>query len=218
MLHFSLDSVDRDRHNASRQVDCYDYLVESVALAKGWGELPDILFTVTSENVHEIEEVYQRFFLEEGLTVILNPVFSYNEVGGRLSSEELAHLKSFAHRPGIYLNEAFLKLREAGGNQTDDPVCLAGSTTVVISPENKVIVPCYHLGVDELSIDGRLKEVFESKAVRAIRQRSGKLPECQGCEINCYMEPSMAVKTGKYFWPSLKSTLKYSLEKWIYRD
>jgi hypothetical protein len=41
----------------------------------------------------------------------------------------------------------------------------------------------------------------------------GRLPQCEGCTINCYMQPSFAVETSKYFWEALPSTLKYNWEK-----
>ena len=216
MLHFSLDSVDREKHNASRRVDCYDHLLKSIDLAKGWGERPDILFTVKPDNVHEIPELYQKFVVEKGLMVILNPIFSYNEVGEELAEEELDTLLAWGKKPGIYLNDAFIALRKNGGNRTDDPVCLAGSTTVVISPENELILPCYHLGSQALPIEGRLEEVYQSAEAQEIIAQEGRLPECEGCVVNCYMEPSMSVKTNRYFFSSLRSTLKYSLEKWVY--
>ncbi|MCU7376697.1 hypothetical protein PEC18_39610 [Paucibacter sp. O1-1] len=54
----------------------------------------------------------------------------------------------------VYLNEAFIQLRIDGGNHVDDPVCKAASTTIVISPENKLVLPCYHLGLKDFPIDG----------------------------------------------------------------
>lgn len=216
MLHFSLDSVDPEKHNQSRQVKCYEHLLKSIDLAKTWGEKPDILFTISGENLHELPQLYGEFVAGRGLMAILNPIFSYNEVGGDLGKNDLILLRDWARKPGIYLNEAFLDLRLQGGNKTEDPVCLAASTTLVISPENKLILPCYHLGEKEFSINGNLEKVYGSPEAQKIIALEGKLPECEGCVVNCYMEPSMAVTTGRYFFSSLRSTLKYSLEKWVY--
>jgi len=216
MLHFSLDSVDEETHNQSRGVACFDHLLRSIKIAKKLGERPDILFTVTNDNLDEIEAAWQQFAIGEDLILILNPIFSYNEVGSSLTEQSLQQLRAWSRKKNIYLNEAFLDLRESGGNQIDDPVCRAGSSTVVISPENKLILPCYHLKVKEFAIEGRLRELYHSPEVQAEVALEGRLPGCQGCEVNCYMEPSMATETGKFFFTSLRSTLKYSLEKWIY--
>jgi hypothetical protein len=113
----------------------------------------------------------------------------------------------------VYLNEGFIDLRLRGGNKTSAPVCKAASTTIVISPENKLLLPCYHLGIDEVPIEGKLYEVWKSAAVQALVAKEGKLPGCEGCTINCYMQPSFAVEMSRYWWAALPSTLKYNAMK-----
>ncbi|MCB9235758.1 MAG: radical SAM protein [Bacteroidia bacterium] len=216
MLHFSLDSADKDKHNKSRGVDCFDRVMESIDLAREWGEKPDILFTVNEENFTEISRIYHEISRPNGLILILNPIFSYNKVGSSLGKETMESLRNWAKVPGIYLNEAFLDLRLAGGNSISNPVCRAGSSTVVISPENKLVLPCYHLGKEELEINDQLYELVNSKKVQAEIRQEGRLPECEGCVVNCYMEPSFSQEISPWFFRSLGSTLKYSLEKWIY--
>ncbi len=219
MLHFSLDSPHKEEHDASRGIACYDFVLESLSVAKALGERPDILFTVMENNVHQIEEVYERFCRSDKLVLILNPVFDYNQVetGGGLSASSLQALKQWGRKPGVYLNEGFIGLRQDGGNNIKQPVCLAGSTTVVISPDNKLILPCYHLGLKEFPIEGQLYSLYQSAEVQALIQQEGRLPECQGCTINCYMQPSFAVNVNKYFWQALPSTLKYNMLKGTWR-
>lgn len=216
MLHFSLDSTDAARHNASRGVDCFAHLQKSIAIAQGLGERPDILFTVTDQNVAEIPQLHQEYVVEKGLHVILNPMFEYHSVGENLGSNTLAQLYAWAARPGVYLNTAFLDLRRQGGNHITAPMCRAGSSTIVISPENALVLPCYHLGLHQIPLEGKLLERWQSAEVQSLIAQEGKLPGCQGCVVNCYMEPSMAVETGPYFWKSAMSTMKYALEKWVY--
>lgn len=216
MLHFSLDSVDEAKHNASRRVDCFGHVMRSIGIAQELGERPDILFTVTNENVREIEELHRDYVQGRGLMVILNPMFEYNGVGESLGQTTMDLLRQWAKMPGIYLNTGFLDLRAQGGNHIANPMCRAGSSTIVISPENKLVLPCYHLGLHEIPIDGRLEQVWKSEEVQAMIEQEGRLPGCEGCVVNCYMEPSMAVETGPYFWSSARSTFKYALEKWVY--
>lgn len=214
MLHFSLDSPDKETHNKLRGVDCFDHVVESIEYAKSLGERPDILFTVHEENIDEIEDVYMKFCLPNNLVLILNPIFSYNgvEEHGGLSVESLQILKEWGKKKYVFLNEAFLKLREDGGNQIENPVCKASSSTVVITPDNKLSLPCYHLSEQDLEISNNLSEVYFSKKAKEIREKEGRLDACQGCEVNCYMQPSFTVNMNKYWWVSLRSTLKYN---WI---
>jgi MoaA/NifB/PqqE/SkfB family radical SAM enzyme len=220
MLHFSLDSPEREAHNASRGVNCYDHVLQSIEVAKEFGGRPDILFTVTESNISEIEVVYREFCQANKLVLILNPIFEYNQVetGAKFSQGSLAELEAWGKRPGVYLNRGFIGLRRDGGNQTDKPVCRAASTTVVISPENKLILPCYHLGLKEFPIENNLAELYTSAEVQKLVELEGRLPACQGCTINCYMQPSFAVETSKYFWQALPSTLKYNRMKGTWKQ
>ncbi len=185
---------------------------KSIKIAGNLGERPDILFTVMEGNVQEIGQVYEQFCRPDKLVLILNPVFEYNSVdtAGGLSAAALKELKAWGKKPGIYLNSGFMGLRQDGGNQLSKPVCKAGSTTIVISPENTLVLPCYHLGLKEFPIEGQLAELYRSEEVKALIKQEGRLPACQGCVINCYMQPTFATHLSKYFWQSLPSTLKYN--------
>jgi MoaA/NifB/PqqE/SkfB family radical SAM enzyme len=216
MLHFSLDSVDESLHNQSRKVECFSFVQRSIDLAQSLGEKPDILFTVTDANIWEIQEAYERFHCQKGLILILNPIFAYQSVGNDLGKDNLQELRKWTKKPGVYLNSAFLDLRLAGGNHVSNPVCRAGSSTIVISPDNKLVLPCYHLGLDSFPIQGELESLWKSEKVQELVALEGRHPGCEGCTINCYMEPSMAVELNKNWWMSLGSTVRYSLEKWVY--
>lgn len=220
MLHFSLDSPEKEKHDASRGVTCFDFLIQSIELAKTLGERPDILFTVFANNIHEIGQVYQDFALKHNLMLILNPVFDYNEVetGNQLTVNQLEELRDWGKRKLVYLNEAFIDLRLEGGNHVDNPVCKAASSTIVISPENKLIVPCYHLGVEELPIENNLKSLWQSKKVQHLVSLEGRLPGCEGCTVNCYMQPSFAVEMNRFWWKAFPSTFKYNLEKGTWKQ
>lgn len=210
MLHFSLDTADKEKHDTMRGVACFDFVMESITLAKSLGERPDILFTVFEENKQDIPAVYEQICLPNDLVLILNPAFEYNKVGDRLSSETLDELTYWGKKKNVFLNQAFVELRRDGGNHVADPVCKAASTTLVISPENELILPCYHLGEKSFPIQGNLESLYHSTEVQQQIATEGKLPSCEGCTINCYMQPSFSVETSKYFWKSLPSTIKYN--------
>jgi MoaA/NifB/PqqE/SkfB family radical SAM enzyme len=215
MLHFSLDSPDASTHDTMRGVACFDFVMESIAKALQLGERPDILFTVFEHNIDDIQRVYEEITRPNNLVLILNPVFQYNGLATEdaLSPASLDTLLYWADLPGVYLNEAFIHLRKDGGNHVANPVCRAASTTLVISPENKLVLPCYHLGIKAFPIEGNLQELYLSAEVQKWVAQEGKLPGCEGCTINCYMQPSFAVEVNKYFWKALPSTLKYNRMK-----
>jgi MoaA/NifB/PqqE/SkfB family radical SAM enzyme len=220
MLHFSLDSIDKEKHDKGRGVACYDFLMQSIEIAKKLGEKPDILFTVFEQNIPEIIQVYEQITLPNDLILILNPVFEYNQVEtqGGLSQDALKTLRKLGKKRKIYLNDAFVQLRLDGGNHIDKPVCKAGTTTLVISPENKLVMPCYHLGLEELPIENNLYELYHSPKVQQLVALEGKHEKCEGCAINCYMQPSFAVNVNKYFWLALPSTLRYNFWKGTWKQ
>ena len=220
MLHFSLDSPIKEEHDKSRGVACFDFVMKSIQIAQELGEKPDILFTVFAQNIHQIEQVYQEITLPNGLVLILNPVFEYNDIAieGSLSAEDLKTLRKWGKKRLVYLNGAFVQLRLDGGNHTDKSVCKAGSATVVISPENKLILPCYHLGLEEFPIENNLYDLYHSPSVQKLVALEGKHEKCEGCAINCYMQPSFAVHVNKYFWLALPSTLRYNYWKGTWKN
>ncbi|RFP63792.1 radical SAM protein [Hymenobacter lapidiphilus] len=215
MLHFSLDSSEKEVHDRGRGVACFDFVLESIRVARELGERPDVLFTVFRQNLADLERVYEQITRPNELVLILNPAFEYGDVetGEQLTPEELDYLSAFGKRKGVYLNEAFIQLRRDGGNHVADPVCRAASTTLVVSPSNELVLPCYHLGEKKFPIEGRLFDLYNSVEVQQLAALEGRLPACEGCTINCYMQPSFAVETSKYFWQALPSTIKYNWEK-----
>jgi MoaA/NifB/PqqE/SkfB family radical SAM enzyme len=220
MLHFSLDSPDRDEHDQMRGVKCFDFVMQSIQIAKSLGERPDILFTIFDHNIHKIQRIYEEICLPNDLILILNPAFDYNDIktGKNLNQNMLNTLSKWGKKKNIYLNEAFITLRKDGGNHIEKPICRAGSTTIVISPENKLVLPCYHLGIDSIAIEDNLWQLYNSSKVQNLIKEEGKYPQCEGCVINCYMQPSFAVEISKYFWKALPSTLKYNYLKGTWKQ
>lgn len=218
MLHFSLDAPDEESHNKSRGVELFGHFMESLKIASALGERPDILYTVFSHNIGSIGEVYEKFCRPYGYMLILNPVFEYNDVGSTLSASDLNALEAWGRKKGIYLNNAFIQLRRNGGNNPEKPVCRAGSTTIVISPENKLVLPCYHLGITEIPIDDRLFELWNNPIVQEQISLEGKHEKCRGCTINCYMQPSFATELSSYWLAAFPSTIKYNLYKGTWKQ
>lgn len=216
LLHFSIDSAVPAEHDASRGVKCFDQLMKSIETALALGEQPDLLFTVTNDNVHRLEEVYETISYPNRLLLIINPLFEYNALGSMLAGEAMRTMEAFARRPYTYLNPAFLTLRRRGGNDPADPVCRAVSACIVISPFDELVLPCYHYGLERLPIEGRLYDLWHSDAVARHRALEGRHEACRGCTINCYFEPSFAVSPGtRYFWESLPSKMQYAWTKFV---
>ncbi|MDH5398294.1 MAG: radical SAM protein [Cyclobacteriaceae bacterium] len=217
MLHFSLDSSDKEQHDTMRGAACFDSVMKSIEVAIALGERPDILFTVFNDNTDQISQVYEKIVLPHKLVLILNPAFEYNGIGETPSQELFTELRKYGRKKNVYLNEAFITLRQNGGNDLKHPVCKAASSSVVISPDNKLVMPCYHLGMESFPIEDALYDLYRADKIKQLRSMEGRYPECQGCAINCYMQPSFAVNVNRYFFKALKSTLKYNWMKGTWR-
>jgi MoaA/NifB/PqqE/SkfB family radical SAM enzyme len=214
LLHFSLDSPDKEEHNKIRKIDCYKSVFKSIEIATSLGEFPDILFTVTNETYKKLPRMHE-IAQQHDLVLLVNPVFSYFGNPG-LSAEAVEYVDDYCDgKMDIYLNKGFMKLRRDGGNDINNPSCKAVSRVIVISPENEIILPCYHFGNDKILIDRSIKEIRNSKKVQHFKKMEGRFDFCQGCTVNCYFEPSFAFPTNLYAVSSLISKFKYSYNKLI---
>jgi MoaA/NifB/PqqE/SkfB family radical SAM enzyme len=214
LLHFSLDSPDEEEHNRIRKVNCFKSVFNSIEIAKSLGEFPDILFTVTNDSYKKLPEMYD-IALKYDLVLIVNPVFSYFGNPG-LSNEAMDYIESFiSGKKLIYMNDAFISLRRRGGNDIAKPSCKAVSRVIVISPNNEIILPCYHFADKTIAIDRPIKELRRSKEIQDFMKMEGRFSYCQGCTVNCYFEPSFAFPTNIYSFISLTSKIKYSFHKLV---
>lgn len=203
-LNFSLDGADADTHDQSRGVKIFDTLVESVAIAQELGESPVLNHTVTAQNYHQIEQV-AALGKQLKVRVWLNPAFTahsnYNHKKNP-TPDMVAAIQSSAKRySNIGYNKAALAFIEAGGNDTQKPRCKAVDAVIAISPNNELLLPCYHFAQTGIPIDGRLEELYRSsKTVESYRQSQGKLSVCEGCTVWCYLIPSFFQGLDQYWW------------------
>lgn len=214
LFHFSLDSPDPEEHNTIRGVDCFNSVLEGIELAKSLGEYPDILFTVTNTTYKKLPRLHE-IATKRDLVLLVNPVFSYFGNPG-LSNEAMDFIETYIEgKNDIYLNPSFLKLRRNGGNHKDNPLCKAVSRVIVISPENEIVLPCYHFGNKTIKIDKEIKNIRESEEYQYYLKNEGRFDFCEGCTVNCYFEPSFAFPTNMYGIGSVVSKFKYGYNKLV---
>jgi MoaA/NifB/PqqE/SkfB family radical SAM enzyme len=211
-LLFSIDSPDRDEHDRIRGVKSFDLAVRAVRLAKKKGEVVYISSVVTNESIDRVEEMV-RFARELGAILYLGPCYSYFGNPG-LTHDNCRRLLGFYGRPGLIVDRAELRLIIDGGNDIADPVCRAVSSTVVISPDNKLLLPCYHLSTQGLPITDDLFEVYHSSIANEAKAMEGRYDFCAGCAVYCYMRMSLY---RKYPLDSLRSAAHYLKERVRYR-
>jgi MoaA/NifB/PqqE/SkfB family radical SAM enzyme len=214
LFHFSLDSPDEEEHNRIRKVNCYSSVLQSLDMAKSLGEYPDILFTVTDQTYKKLPRMHE-IAAERDLVLLVNPVFSYFGNPG-LSDKAMDFIEEYVDgKLDIYINPSFLKLRRNGGNDINDPLCKAVSRVIVISPQNEIILPCYHFGEEKIKIDRPISELQKTDKYIYYKKNEGRLDFCKGCTVNCYFEPSFAFPTNLYGLASVSSKFKYGYNKLV---
>lgn len=203
-LNFSLDGPDAEAHDQSRGVQIFETLVESVKIAQDLGEYPVLNHTVTAQNydrLNEVAELGQKL----GVRVWLNPAFTahsnYNHKKNptaEIAEAIQANVKKYGN---VGYNRAALAFIKAGGNDTQNPRCKAVDAVIAISPNDELLLPCYHFAQTGVPIQGRLYELYrQSETVEAYRQSQGRLSVCEGCTVWCYLIPSFSQGVDKYWW------------------
>ena len=106
-------------------------------------------------------------------------------------------------------------MRDGGGNRVRDPLCRAVASTVVITPDNNLALPCYHHRCALVKINGNLKAALRSPERSDALSKEGRYAFCEGCHINCYFDPTYMFTRGKYLYESMKGKLRYAVTKYI---
>ncbi len=207
-LKFSLSTTDPEAYAAERGIDGYTKVIESIKLAQSLGENPSIISTATPQSLPGMEKVV-KLAQELGIIMYLQPVFDYcdNET---LRSDGIEQIKRLAKYDNVDVNWAFMQFYLDGGNNISKPRCRAVSAVVVISPDDHLLLPCYHMHDERLKIqheNGRsnLDELWRSPPVQEKRKKEGSWSFCQGCTIWCYFEPSFYWPPDRYFFLHMKS-------------
>jgi MoaA/NifB/PqqE/SkfB family radical SAM enzyme len=211
-LHFSLDGMSAKVHDGLRGVACFSKVMHAIGLARELGETPDLLFTATEANFKEIEPL-AKFARKRRCMLIVNPEF--NNGAASLGRDALRYLDQYRSEPFVYSNRALISLRCARGNQISAPRCRAVTACAVISPDNELLLPCFHRAASRVPIGERIDDALSSAARTRALQLQGRYRFCQGCTINCYFDPSFLYRYDGYFVQSQYAKLKYGYDKYL---
>jgi MoaA/NifB/PqqE/SkfB family radical SAM enzyme len=203
-LNFSLDGGDAETHDQSRGVKIFDTLVESVKLALSLGEYPVLNHTVTAQNYERLDEIGD-LTKRLGVRAWLNPAFTahdnYNSKKNP-TGEMVAAIEAVAKKYStLGYNKAALEFIKSGGNDTKNPRCKAVDAVIAISPDDKLLLPCYHFAQTGVPINGNLYDLYrQSEEVDSYRKSQGRLSVCEGCTVWCYLIPSFFMGIDKYWF------------------
>jgi MoaA/NifB/PqqE/SkfB family radical SAM enzyme len=213
LLHFSLNADTAGLHDAIRGRRSFDHVLESIDLALQNRLVPDLLFTYTDENISALEGVI-RLGREKKLLVILDPLFVIDG-NNFVSPQTHAQAIDYSREKGVYLNRSLITLRTMGGNHTASPLCRAVNATIVILPDNRLALPCFHHRRDFLHLNGDLDKVLHSPVRADAAGMQGRYSFCEGCHINCYFDPSFNYMRNRLFVQSMVSKLIYAWRKYV---
>ncbi len=210
ILQFSLQGPDAATHDKVTVTPSFRRIVESIRAARDLRVRPTFIHTVTDDNLDRVPRVIE---LARALAVpvMLNPAFSYPGIGG-LSLRGLETLDRLARGPRVNIDRGYLRFCRDGGNRMAAPRCLAVDSTIVISPDDRLILPCFHHAVRSIPIRGRLTEVLAGEARTAESARQGRHPFCAGCTVYCYLRASLFRRMDRYWLPSILSAAVYLFE------
>lgn len=207
MLNFSLESPVEEEHNSACGVKSFNKVMESIRIAKQIGERVKILYTVTDKNFRRVPEMI-GMAQKMKCPVVLNPCFSYFGNSG-ISKDSLKWILNYFYSPYVILNPALFRFVISGGNDTKKPACRAMKSAIVISPDNFMMLPCFHHCIERIKIEGNLFEIRNSEHFRNIIKGDGKFGFCQGCAINCYLRASLL---SSYPLSFMAYVVKYGIE------
>lgn len=189
VLYFSFHSHHEEEHNKTTGVKSHQLVMQSIEIAKKMRQKFYLLHTVTNENINTLAQTV-AFAQNNKCVLSINICFSY------FGNESLAHtlvdsLLCYRNKPYVMLNLALLRFIKEGGNQITDPICQATKNIIVISPDNCLVLPCYHRQLHRLPIDNNLDVLQDHELVKTVGNQVGKYSFCHGCKINCYMRASL---------------------------
>lgn len=198
--YISIQSVNAEIHNNITGTKCFDAVIKSIEVAKKVKQKISLLHTVTDESINNIWELI-RFAQSNKCALRCNPCFTYFG-NDQFTPKLIPELKKIFKEPYVTLDLALLRFITDGGNKIEKPLCSAINSTVVISPDNYLILPCYHHALKKIKIQNNLYELHELPEVKNIAKSVGRFDFCNGCKINCYMRVCLFKK---YSFLSLKS-------------
>jgi len=202
-LLFSLDAPEEDEHDRIRGTACFEKVIESIEIAKRFNKKPIINFTATRQSINFLPEMVE-IAEKHGLLLWINPVYDFSGLQG-FTPETIDHIKYMLRRESVAANLAALEFVRRGGNDIIKPRCRALHAVVTISPNGKLLLPCFHLREKEVKIEESLDSLYHSDVVKDEIRSQGKYVKCSGCMAWEYIIPSFNYKIDRYFFLNLYS-------------
>jgi len=209
-IYFSFDTLSREEYKTLRGIDGFHRLIESIKIAKKLQQDICLTCTLTDKTMKNIEP-FVHFCREHKVIGYIHPCFSYfnNEP---LNRSFIKEIEKYFWKPYIRMNLPDLQFYYQGGNNIHRPSCLVGKSTFDISPDDYVLIPCFHHCKKKVKINGDLLSLFYSQEWKEYFQNNGTFDFCNHCSIDCYFGYSYWDKIRKGFIKENLSLLKNLIE------
>lgn len=209
-IYFSLDTTDSDEYKKIRGIDGFYKVLESIEVAKKYNQEICLFYTVTDENIQNINEVVD-FAQKNKTTLYIHPCFNY--FGNKeLAKVNIKTIEKFFWEPYIRMSLPQLKFHYTGGNNTSKPSCLVGKSTIDIGPDDCLTIPCFHRYIKRVKIKGNLYSLYNSFQWDEFFKNAGRYDFCSHCTIDCYFGLSYSDRVLRYFFRQNLSHLKNFFE------
>jgi hypothetical protein len=142
---------------------------------------------------------------------MLRPEFGYFQGQRGLPVALARRIRLWSRQPNAWTNQACLEAHLDGGNQTSRPRCRSATAAIVISPDDRLVLPGFYCKRVQLPIGESLYDLYQSDEVRRYRAQEGTWDFCQGCQFYGNYESGFLWPMDRYFYLNTTSRLK-----WLY--
>lgn len=195
-LYFSLDAPIKDLHERIRGIENFDEILQSLRQARDLKQNPIIFFTLTRETIAYLPEMVELAG-QEKVRLWLNPVYHCRGLEG-FTRDSIAYIKYFLKRKNVGGSLAALTFIKGRGNNMFFPRCRAVDTVITLTPDNKVVGPCFFNPVQTEVIQENLPVLYQKIRILTRSKQGRNAIICQNCMRWEYILPSFKLGFDKY--------------------
>jgi MoaA/NifB/PqqE/SkfB family radical SAM enzyme len=211
ILNFSLCSPGPEPHNTLRRDKSYDYVMQSLDIARSLGEPYQIIFVLTNDNADLLPGMIELCRQKQCILKV-QPEWEYFGNDG-VAVENLKKANAIAREKNVYVNWAETRVFAQGGNKIEHKTCRASNAVLAISPDGYLLYPCYHKIAQRVKFDWNIVDFFETDKWKQMQDKAGKFKFCDNCSNLCYIHPSFYYKLDRNTVLSGLADIRYVKER-----
>jgi MoaA/NifB/PqqE/SkfB family radical SAM enzyme len=211
ILNFSLCSPGPEPHNTLRRDNSYDYVMQSLDIARDLGEPYQVIFVLTNDNADLLPGMIELCRQKQCILKV-QPEWEYFGNDG-VSIEQLQKANAVAREKNVYVNWAETRVFAEGGNHVGKRVCKSANAVLAISPDGYLLYPCYHKIAQRIKFDWNIIDFFKTDKWKAMEEKAGNFKFCENCSNLCYIHPSFYYSLDRNTVLSALADIRYVKER-----